>query len=93
MRAINQSTNQSRLHDAATIKALNTEAQVSFLVSNISFVCVCVLIFKIYFIYFLTVLGLGFFVWVFSSYGKWGLLYIVVCGFLIIVASLVEHRL
>ena len=93
MRAINQSTNQSRLHDAATIKALNTEAQVSFLVSNISFVCVCVLIFKIYFIYFLTVLGLGFFVWVFSSYGKWGLLFIVVCGFLIIVASLVEHRL
>ena len=89
MRAINQSTNQSRLHDAATIKALNTEAQVSFLVSNISFVCVCVLIFKIYFIYFLTVLGLGFFVWVFSSYGKWGLLFIVVCGFLIIVASLV----
>ena len=92
MRAINQSTNQSRLHNAAAIKALNTEAQVSFLVSNISFVCVCVLIFKIYFIYFLTVLGLGFFAWVFSSYGKWGLLFIVVCGFLIIVASLVEHR-
>ena len=94
MRAINQSMNQSCLHNGATVKALNTEAQVSFLVSNISFVCVCFLIFKIYFIYFLTVLGLGFFVWVFSSYGEWGLLFIVVCGFLIMVASLVvEYRL
>ena len=54
MRAINQSMNQSCLHNGAAIKALNTEAQVSFLVSNISFVCVCFLIFKIYFIYFLT---------------------------------------
>ena len=95
MRAINQPMNQSCLHNGAAIKALNTEAQVSFLVSNISLcVCVCVLIFKIYFICFWTVLGLGCFVWVFSSYGEWGLLFIVMCGFLTVAASVVaEYRL
>ena len=94
MRAINQPMNQSCLHNGAAIKALNTEAQVSFLVSNISYVGVCVLIFKIYFICFWTVLGLGCSVWVFSSYGEWGLLFTVVCGFLTVAASIVtEYRL
>ena len=53
---------------------------------------------KIYlFIYlFLAVLGLHCCVqvWAFSSCGEWGLLFVVVCGLLIAVASLVaEHRL
>ena len=49
----------------------------------------------IYFIYlFLAALGLCCCVWAFSSCGKWGLLFIVVRGLLIAVASLVEeHRL
>ena len=46
------------------------------------------------FIYFLAVLGLCFCVRAFSNCGKWGPLFIVVCGPLTIVASLVaEHRL
>ena len=39
-------------------------------------------------------LGLRCCAWAFSSCGEWGLLFIVVCGLLIAVASLVaEHRL
>ena len=49
----------------------------------------------IYFLYlFLAVLGLRFCVRAFSSCGKWGPLFIAVCGPLTITASLVaEHRL
>ena len=49
----------------------------------------------IYFIYlFLAALGLHCCVWAFSSCGERGLLFIVVHGLLIVVASLVaEHRL
>ena len=46
----------------------------------------------IYFI-FLAALGLCCCTRAFSSCGKWGLLFVVVCGLLIAVASLVEHRL
>ena len=47
------------------------------------------------FIYlFLTVLGLHCCAWAFSSCGEWGLLFVVVRGLLIVVASLVaEHGL
>ena len=39
-------------------------------------------------------LSFGCHVWAFSSYGKWGPLFVVVCGLLLVVASLVEmHRL
>ena len=50
---------------------------------------------KIYFIYlFLAVLGLRCCAWAFSSCGEWGLLFVAVCGLLIVVASLVvEHGL
>ena len=49
----------------------------------------------IYFIYlFLAVLGLHCCTWAFCSCGEWGLLFVVVCGLLIAVASLVaEHGL
>ena len=48
----------------------------------------------IYFIYlFLAVLGLRFCARAFSSCGKWGPLFIAVCGPLTITASLVEHKL
>ena len=49
----------------------------------------------IYFIYlFLAALGLRCCARAFSSCGEWGLLFIVVCGLLIVVASLVaEHGL
>jgi len=47
------------------------------------------------FIYlFLALLGLHCFAWAFSSCGEPGLFFVVVCGLLIVVASLVlEHRL
>ena len=47
------------------------------------------------FIYlFLAPLGLRCCTWAFSSCGEWGLLFIAVCGLLIVVASLVvEHGL
>ena len=46
------------------------------------------------FILFLAALGLCCCVWGFSSCGKWGLLFIAVCGLLIVAASLVvEHGL
>ena len=47
------------------------------------------------FIYlFMAALGLRCCVWAFSSCSEWGLLFVVVCGLLIAVASLVaEHRL
>ena len=47
------------------------------------------------FIYlFLAALGLRCCTWAFSSYGEWGLLFVAVCGLLIVVASLVtEHGL
>ena len=46
------------------------------------------------FIYFLAVLSLPCCAQAFSSCGEWGLLFIVVCGLLIAVASLAaEHRL
>ena len=42
---------------------------------------------------FLVVLGLHCYSWTFSICGKWGLLFIVVCGLLIVVVSLAaEHR-
>ena len=48
---------------------------------------------KIYFIYlFLAVLGLYCCMWAFSSCGERGLLFVVVCGLLIAVASLVVER-
>ena len=46
------------------------------------------------FILFLAALGLHCCVWAFSSCGKWGLLFVVVHGLLIVVVSLVvEHGL
>ena len=47
------------------------------------------------FIYlFLAALGFCCYAWAFSSCGKWGLLFVAVCGLLIVVASLVvEHGL
>ena len=46
------------------------------------------------FIYLLAVLGLRFCAWAFSSCGKWGPLFIMVCGPLTVAASLVaEHGL
>ena len=46
------------------------------------------------FILFLAVLGLHCCAQAFSSCGEWGLLFVVVCGLLLVVASLVaEHRL
>ena len=44
-------------------------------------------------VYFLAVLGLRCCAWAFSSCGEQGLLFVVVCGFLIAVASLAEHGL
>ena len=41
--------------------------------------------------YFLAVLGLCCCGWAFSSFSKWGLLFIAVLRLLIVVASLVEH--
>ena len=60
-----------------------------------SFVFIYLFIFKIYFIYlFLAALGLRCCAWAFSSCSEQGLLFIVVCGLLIAVASLVaEHGL
>ena len=47
-----------------------------------------------YFYLFLAVLGLCCRAWAFSSWGEWGLLFVLVCGLLTAVASLVaEHRL
>ena len=47
----------------------------------------------IYFVYlFLAVLGLHCCPWAFSSCGEWGLLFVVVCGLLIAVASPVAER-
>ena len=40
---------------------------------------------------FLAALGLSCCVWAFSSCGEWGLLFVVVCGLLIAVASLVAE--
>ena len=56
--------------------------------------CLFLLYLKIYFIYvfFLAVLGLHYCAWAFSSCGKQGLLFIVVCRLLISVASLVAER-
>ena len=52
------------------------------------------LIFFFIFYLFLAVLGLCCCTWAFSSCGEWGLLFIAVCGLLIVVASLVaEHGL
>ena len=56
----------------------------------ILFILFCSLLF----FFFLAVLGLRCCVWAFSSCGEWGLLFIVVRGLLIAVASLAaEHRL
>ena len=41
---------------------------------------------------FLALLGLPCLVWAFSICGEWGLLFVVLRGLLIVVASLVEHR-
>ena len=41
----------------------------------------------------MAVLGLRCCTQAFSSCGEWGPLFVVVCGLLIVVASLVEHRL
>ena len=43
------------------------------------------------FFFFLAILGLCCFVWAFSNCSKWGLLSVEVHGFLVAVASLVEH--
>ena len=48
-------------------------------------------VFFFFLIYFLAVLGLCCFAWAFSSCGEWGLLFVVVRGFLIVVASLVAE--
>ena len=51
-------------------------------------------VFIYFFIYFLAVLGLRCCARTFSSCSEWGLLFVVVRGLLIVVASLVvEHRL
>ena len=42
---------------------------------------------------FLVMMGLHCFVWALSSCGEWGLLFVVVCGFLIVVLLIAEHRL
>ena len=41
----------------------------------------------------LALLGLPSFVWAFFICGEWGLLFVVLQGLLIVVASLVEHKL
>ena len=50
-------------------------------------VCVCVCVY-----FFLVVLGIPGCMHTFSSCSEWGLLFVVVYGLLIAVASLVEHR-
>ena len=59
--------------------------------------CVCVFFNKFIYLFiylFLAALGLCCCAWAFSSCGEQGLLFIVVCGLLIVVASLVvEHGL
>ena len=46
------------------------------------------------YLFFMAALGLRCCMWIFSSCSEWGLLFIVVCGLLIAVASLVvEHGL
>ena len=49
---------------------------------------------RLFFSFFVAALGLGCCMRAFSSCGEWGLLFVVVCGLLTAVASLVvEHRL
>ena len=49
---------------------------------------------KEFFNLFMAELGLRCYTWAFSSCSEWGLLFVVVCGLLIVVASLVgEHGL
>ena len=52
--------------------------------------CSIILFTVFFFKLFITVLGLHCCSWTFSSCGKWGL--VVLCGLLVVVASLVEHR-
>ena len=68
---------------------------VSYLIqSNVYFNYLLFVPFKIFIYLFLAALGLRCYTWAFSSCGEWGLLFVVVCGLLIAVASLVvEHRL
>ena len=56
---------------------------------SITFLCVCFFFFSL----FLAVLGLHCCAQAFSCCSKWGLLFVVVHGLFIAVASLVEHRL
>ena len=65
------------------------------LLDHMVVLCLVFSFFKNKFIYlFLAVLGLRCCMWAFSSCGEQGLLFVVVCGLLIAVASLVaEHRL
>ena len=56
--------------------------------------CIGFFLKKLLFIYLLAVLGLRCCAWAFSSCGERGLLFLAVCGLLIVVASLVaEHGL
>ena len=65
-----------------------------FLIAASVFLLVFLFFFNfIYFFKFLAALGLCCYVWAFSSCGKRGLLFIVMRGLLIAVASLVEHGL
>ena len=49
---------------------------------------------KVYYFYFLVIVGLHCSTWAFSRFSEWGLLFIAVCRLLIAMASLVaEHRL
>ena len=65
------------------------------IIFTLFFLMFLVLLFIYLFIYlFLAALGLRFCAQAFSSCGEWGLLFVVVCGLLIVVTSLVaEHKL
>ena len=68
----------------------------SVIILNISSTCIYLFLKFIYFIYFIFLAALGFHCCVraFSSCGEQGLLFVAVCGLLIVVASLVvEHGL
>ena len=45
------------------------------------------------YLFIFVMMSLHCFVWAFSSCGEWGLLFVVVCGFLILVLLVAEHRL
>ena len=74
--------------DLTTIRIIHLKTRYQFSLTRFF----CLFVFLIYL--FLAALGLRCCARAFSSCGEWGLLFIAVCGLLIVVASLVaEHRL